>query len=748
MTPKSPGSRAPDQRTRKRASVACEQCHARKDGCDCTVASRKKPRRRARGSGVEPGGSEPSAGLATRPSDDAQPAPSEATSGESSERHVRVDSSLGLPAGGTSDFVRSQPATHGRDVVEFQDDTLNSSDIDEGDNPGGYSDAMNGSPDKDSTAPFYAGETNVLTFVMDVCQTERPSHYLVPRIAVQTVCQEDLTLLRTKGAFTLPDQSVCDELIRHYFRYVHPFLPILDANRFLVRYQEHGLQQLNLMLLWSVFFAASNFVSPELARKAGFRSRKAMKRDMYQKAKVRTLYHALYDVDYEKDKIVLIQSVILLAYWYVDTEDRTGSWYWIGVAIGLCHSVGLHRNPARLPPSASKSKYPYHSLWRLIWWSCYLRETWISFGLGRPMRINSKDTDLPMPTPEDILLVSGVDRDHRFREYIPASMHVLGQCWIEYLHLSIVLSRILKSHYRPGMLSATTSEIETSQQSLLEYFEMRTDTTGLDKDTDVQLFSLQLDLFERNVLIALYRPYILSSPSDLSPSEHKAWRSTIMPRVLEAASSVNLTLIKLSQLGYLSVCQSALIQAISPTMQMHLYEASQANPLSRQVGLQQLDTCMTVLQELRRTYWAADFSIRLFSEARSRMRNRTKRLGNEENSTKVPNGSLGSANGLLDARSSSGPYQEYQISPSSDQPSIDFGFPDPDQDIFSNLELDFFKFTTCEPTHQFDMDWDPEANSLLPSQDFLDFVGKNNKAYTPTETDMSFENAEEDGLAR
>jgi hypothetical protein len=97
-------------------------------------------------------------------------------------------------------------------------------------------------------------------------------------------------------------------------------------------------------------------------------------------------YQALYDAQVETDKTTIIQSVLLLGYYYIDLEDLDGSWHWLGVAISLCHGIGLHRDAGwqRLPRSPfSVSQY---AVWRRIWWCCYCREAWLALGLGRPMR--------------------------------------------------------------------------------------------------------------------------------------------------------------------------------------------------------------------------------------------------------------------------------------------------------------------------------------------------------------------------
>jgi hypothetical protein len=54
-----------------------------------------------------------------------------------------------------------------------------------------------------------------------------------------------------------PDVRTCDELVRCYFLYVHPFLPLLNAAEFLPLY-ESDPNKISQLLLWSVFFAAAS----------------------------------------------------------------------------------------------------------------------------------------------------------------------------------------------------------------------------------------------------------------------------------------------------------------------------------------------------------------------------------------------------------------------------------------------------------------------------------------------------------
>lgn len=113
------------------------------------------------------------------------------------------------------------------------------------------------------------------------------------------------------------------------------------------------------------------------------------------------------------------------------------------------------------------------------------------------MRINLKDSDVPMPSAEDVMLMSGSDRSSELGEYVPKSMQHLAQSWLKYLHLSVALAQILKSHYRPGTRRPSIGEVKKHRESLNQCFRMSIDAGDLTSDPDLLLFSLQLDLYER-----------------------------------------------------------------------------------------------------------------------------------------------------------------------------------------------------------------------------------------------------------
>jgi hypothetical protein len=109
---------------------------------------------------------------------------------------------------------------------------------------------------------------------------------LPPRIT-----NDDIEYLWKKGALSLPHTHLRNELIRSYVEYVHPYMPLLELHDFLNavdgKHDETG--RLSLLLFQAVMFAGSAFVDMKHLTNAGFATRKAARREFFQKARVSSI---------------------------------------------------------------------------------------------------------------------------------------------------------------------------------------------------------------------------------------------------------------------------------------------------------------------------------------------------------------------------------------------------------------------------------------------------------------------------
>ncbi|CAG7562607.1 unnamed protein product [Fusarium equiseti] len=329
------------------------------------------------------------------------------------------------------------------------------------------------------------GDIQGVALVADLCEPERPGksgHFVVTALSSTSVDSETLDYLEKRGCFDLPAFDVQQTLVKAYFHYVHPFFPVVHTSSFLKAFESPEQNGVSLHLLWSIFLSASNFADMTIVQAAGYESRKDMKRAMFSRSKVRiaflqlmansnSYFEALYDADHERSKIALIQAVLLMGFWYADTEDRLGPWHWNGIAISLCQTVGLHRQPDASVNNPSYSSSIDQNLWKHLWWSCFFREAWLSVGMGRPMRIDLAHSDTPKPDVNaSKSLYSGLTESQR-RQYIPEDSDDLFLLWIELLSVTSILSRILAVQHLAKRTLHTPPEVHNLERGIRGHYE-------------------------------------------------------------------------------------------------------------------------------------------------------------------------------------------------------------------------------------------------------------------------------------
>ncbi|KAJ9640155.1 hypothetical protein H2204_003380 [Knufia peltigerae] len=256
--------------------------------------------------------------------------------------------------------------------------------------------------------------------------------------------ERDLEYLRSKGAFVTPSPHLGNEIIRCYVEYMHPYMPLLDAERLLQMSRSASamtpVPKYSLLLFQCVMFAAVAFVDEELVKQHGYDSLKCARKDFYLRTR---RYQTLYDMDFESDRLTLVQSLLLMSLWCDNPDAHKQSWHWSGIAISLAQMIGLNRDPAALqiPPEQK-------TLRKRIWWCCFMRDRLISLGMSRPMRIRDGDFDTPFLRVEDfgpnghaMSPVVSSESCHR------STGSSLTEIFIANLNLCVIVGSVLSAQY-------------------------------------------------------------------------------------------------------------------------------------------------------------------------------------------------------------------------------------------------------------------------------------------------------------
>ena len=178
--------------------------------------------------------------------------------------------------------------------------------------------------------------------------------------------------------------------------------------------------------------------------------------------------------------------------WYIDAEDRTGAWHWIGIAISLSQSIGLHRR-LRLVNSCYPIPKRRESIYRRIWWTCFVRDRWLSLAKGRPMRINVADCDVEEPSASDVAEELEAMRPETRSEFIPYEPSVLAHLWLRLIKISMALGMVLQTHYKVSGPRPEVVDVQKCEQEVTSCYQ-NLDTIE-QSDPMMRLFILQLQIF-------------------------------------------------------------------------------------------------------------------------------------------------------------------------------------------------------------------------------------------------------------
>lgn len=175
----------------------------------------------------------------------------------------------------------------------------------------------------------------------------------------------------------------------------------------------------------------------------------------------------MYNNGNERNKIVLLQSSLLIGFWHSDIEEHTQPWYWTGIAITLCQILGLHRDPGVSSYSSSITDRQ-RSFWRRLWWSCFFRDRWLGLTLGRPLRINLDFCDIPMPSVDDILFDINVPGVSTLNAHLPSDMPRLAEYWVILIELSRQLGNILMMNSQTARHMPSLDKVKALEMQLLQ----------------------------------------------------------------------------------------------------------------------------------------------------------------------------------------------------------------------------------------------------------------------------------------
>ncbi|EFX06482.1 c6 zinc finger domain containing protein [Grosmannia clavigera kw1407] len=220
---------------------------------------------------------------------------------------------------------------------------------------------------------------------LPAAKTSEPLHSFVPCICYRFVEADtawrlgpaDIAFLEQRSCFRLPEKAALAAFVAAYFRYVHPFLPVLNEAAFCTAYADQSAdstagQRTPLFVFQAMLFISCPVRGP-LVGPMGIDFGKL------------TASTALFDVDVFKDDVRSAQAALMLTYQAPTPNDKTSS-FWLAVAVHYAQRAQAHRYLA----STSAAR---QAVLKRLWWCCILRDKIMALGLRRPLHIQSSDFD-------------------------------------------------------------------------------------------------------------------------------------------------------------------------------------------------------------------------------------------------------------------------------------------------------------------------------------------------------------------
>ncbi|KAH8682908.1 fungal-specific transcription factor domain-containing protein [Tricladium varicosporioides] len=455
----------------------------------------------------------------------------------------------------------------------------------------------------------------------------------------QRMTSVDIDYLFAKGALSLPEPLVRNALLRSYLEYVHPYMPLIEAYEALqiIADGTGASGRMSLLLFQAIMFAGTAFVDMDMLRRAGYSNRKAARKAFFQKARV------LYDFDYEVDRVSLVQSLLLMTYWYETPDDQKDTWHWMGVAISLAHTIGLHRNPEKSNMEPNKKK-----LWKRIWWSCFMRDRLVALGMRRPTRVKDEDYDVPMLTEDDFeieMLPEGnpiIPDDCTLVRDTEAQRHLAQMC-IAKAKLCLCISHVLSAQYSVLVRHQGMQGQEGSTRSSVMLFPKKLDQTDEVRCCDVELNQWIAELPEAcmyttdlapgnsgaplfvqrsllhmvyfTTLSALHRPQVLPAAPTAQQDSSRGLQDLSRKKVREASREITRISQNLHSRGLEKYLPTTGVTVLLPAIIIHLLDIKSCNDEARQAAMDGFCQCMLVLEKLRDNYSSADFATQFLEAA-------------------------------------------------------------------------------------------------------------------------------------
>ncbi|OQV04842.1 Fungal specific transcription factor domain-containing protein [Cladophialophora immunda] len=316
-----------------------------------------------------------------------------------------------------------------------------------------------------------------------------------------------------------------------------------------------------------------------------------------------------------------IRSLFHMSFWWGRPNDLKDSWYWLGTAISIAKSLGLHRTTA-----SSNFKPEKTRLWKRLWWSLQIRDVLVSASLGRPRHIWQGDCDIEEPGPADV------------REQCDQCDPDAASYFIQLAKLSTLISRIVDARYGWAQ-SAAAIDRRTSLEDAMLRFQEQIPTElvyrGVDSSSGRGLWASMLLMTYNYAMILLSQP-----PRGLAGQE-QTWEWGNAQKAFAAAGAITRAIEDLLSASLVRLCQVHTVTALFSALAVHMYAICTSQAVNHDLAEMRAKVCMLGLASMQEAWPVGGWVLKLFDRIMQRLKAKTpydkESRGGHEQSWPEPN---------------------------------------------------------------------------------------------------------------
>jgi hypothetical protein len=426
--------------------------------------------------------------------------------------------------------------------------------------------------------------------IEDISAREEPLNHQAHPLHV---LPEDITYLEAKQVFEYPPSDILDALVSTFLDRYWPIYPIVLRQELV---QQHKDKSMPWILLHAICFVSATYCPIAVLHRAGFTSRKEARFAYYRKAK------ALFDTSYERNKIVILQSVIMLTFWGGGPNNYWNFYSWIGTGVTIAETLGMHRSL-----DGTNMKPQDKSLLKRLWWTLLIRDASCGALVGRPFRINMYHCDTEMLTEGDF------EYDLQSPEFAThPQRRTFSLYQIHMTKLSLILRDIVATRFNPGKKGATAANLHDVLQNWRQ--QLPPELNWTETCTNMNIFASCLCIQYNHHLILTHLGTLTSETGNFmgSRSIGESPSMGIRHTPESAAHRISTLACSIATRSQVLLMTHEAFQGLFLAMVVFYTQMKSSQPVFAQLGRTALSNCQLVLHDAREAWDPSPWIMKLF----------------------------------------------------------------------------------------------------------------------------------------